>query len=187
MQTRSIHYFALLSVLLVIPAMAGDSGHKQLFDGSKGIAVADQSDIYRQLQLKLAKDSTADDGTVQHRFTVIGGGCDPAGYGVEVVDLNNDGTPEVFVNGGDACTSGMTSNTVWLFVKSSSGYRMNLGFPAVVQTRLPEKSKGFPDLRLVAATGPCDEVWRWDGVRYVHSRDVETHKGGCREHIHWSP
>jgi hypothetical protein len=187
MQTRSMHYVALLSVLLVVPAIAADTGYKQLFNKSKGISVQDQIRIYDQLKLKFAKDDKTPDGAVVHQFTLADEGCDPAPYEVEVTDLNNDRTPEVFVEGGDACTSGMTGGTMWLFIKSQSGYRMNLGFPAGMKTILPQRSKGFPDLRLVAATGPCDEVWRWNGDKYTHSRDVETFKGGCKQHIHWSP
>jgi hypothetical protein len=168
MQTRSMHYFALLLCLFVAPAVAADAGYKQLFSKSKGIAVEDQVAIYRQLELKLAPDGT--------QFTLDE--CDPAPYEVEVVDLNKDGTPEVVVDGGNNCTSGVTGGSIWLFVKSSSGYQSNLGFPAGLWKALPEKSKGFPDLRFVAA-GHCDGVWRWNGKEYDHSRDVATAKGGC--------
>jgi hypothetical protein len=165
-----------LLALVVSPALA-DTGYKQLFDKSKGITVEDQIAIYRQLELKLAPDG--------QQF--VGEFCadDPAPYNVEVVDLNKDGTPEVFVEGGNNCTSGVTGQSMWLFIKSASGYKSNLGFPAGKWTALPEKSKGFPDLRLVAATGPCDEVWRWNGNEYSYSRAIPTFKGGCKLHTQW--
>jgi hypothetical protein len=161
----------LLLLLCLVPPAFADTGYKQLFSKSKGIAVEDQIAIYRQLELKLAPDGQQFEG-------VKYGTDDPAPYSVQIVDLNKDGTPEVFVTGGDEFTSGATGSSIWLFVRSSSGYRSNLGFPALKWTVLPEKSKGFPDLRLVAA-GFCDEVWRWDGQKYSHLRDIKTHPGGC--------
>ena len=165
-----------MSPRFVPPALA-DTGFKQLFSKSKSIAVEDQVAIYRQLELKLAPDGK--------QFVDEFCKDDPAPYEVEVVDLNKDGTPEVFVEGGNYCTSGVTGGTMWLFIKSPSGYKSNLGFPAGMWTAFPQKSKGFPDLRLVAATGPCDEVWRWNGKAYAYSRAIPTFKGGCKEHVQW--
>ena len=39
----------------------------------------------------------------------------------EVVDLNADGVQEVFVQWGNACTSGLTGRSLSLFIKDSSG------------------------------------------------------------------
>ena len=168
----------LIFALLVSPARA-DTGYKQLFSKAKGITVEDQIAIYRQLELKLAPDG--------QQFLSQYCENDPGPYNVEVVDLNKDGTPEIFVEGGNSCTSGVTGATMWLFIKSPSGYESNLGFPAGKWTALADLSKGFPDLRLVAATGPCDEVWRWNGEKYAHFRDIPTAKRGCKAHILWSP
>lgn len=158
------------------PALA-DGGYKRLFSKAKGIPTEDQIAIYDQLKLKFAKAYTAPDGSLVNQF--IPEHCeDPAPYEVEVTDLNSDGVPEVFVSGGDSCTSGATGGSIWLFVKSSSGYQMHLGFPAGVWKALPEKSKGFPDLRFVDA-GHREGVWRWNGREYDHFRDVATATGGC--------
>jgi hypothetical protein len=166
----------LWPLLVLVPPALADTGYKQLFSKSKGIAVEDQIAIYRQLELKLAPDG--------QKF--ITNECDdPADYFVTAIDLNHDGTPEVFVSGGNNCTSGVTGSSLWLFVKSPSGYRGNFGFPGQVTRRLPEKSKGFPDLRLEAATGPCAEVYRWNGEKYAHLKDIETHPGGCKAHVQW--
>ena len=64
--------------LLVAPALA-DTGYKQLFSKSKGIAVEDQIAIYRQLRFTLAPDGKQ----------FVNGGCDPAAYEVETPDLND--------------------------------------------------------------------------------------------------
>jgi hypothetical protein len=151
------------------PCLA-DNGYMQLFGAEgKTISTVDQRAIYTQLGFKLAKD----------RKSFIDAGCDPAGYSVELVDLNSDGTPEVWVSGGNTCTSGMTGSSVWLFVKSgTAGYRANLGFPAGGWKVLPQKSNGFPDLRF-GGPGFCEAVWRWDGTTYKHFKNVATAKGGC--------
>jgi hypothetical protein len=98
-----------LLALVASPGLA-DTGYKQLFSGSNGIAEEDQVAIYRQLELKLTRDGE-----------FISSGCDPAPFRTEVADLNGDGIPEVFVTGGNDCTSGVTGSSIWLFVKSTSG------------------------------------------------------------------
>lgn len=163
-------YLLWASLFLAVAASSAAEDFQALFGAKeKSISAEDKSSIYRQLGLTLDKGGS--------RF--IAESCDdPAPYAVEVIDLNRDGTPEVFVVGGDLCTSGNTGSSIWLFIKSTSGYQLNLGFPAGKWTPLPERSKGFPDLKFASA-GHCEEVWRWNGVKYAHSRDVAMAEGGC--------
>lgn len=86
---------------------------------------------------------------------------------------------EVFVLGGNTCTSGMDGSTITLWIKDVAGsYVMNLGFPGGGWTVLATSNLGFPDLS-VGGAGFCEAVWRWDGTMYQHHGDRETEPGGC--------
>ena len=164
---------AFLVLGLVCGSMAhADEGYKTLFRTTKGIPVADQISIYRELELKLAKDSK------QFTFTPLDGACPPAPYKVETPDLNKDGVPEVVVAGGDDCSWGVMGQSVFIFVKSSGRYRKNFGEACGEWHALPERSKGYSDLS-VYKYGHCDEVLRWNGEKYAHFKYVPGFKGGC--------
>jgi hypothetical protein len=50
---------------------------------------------------------------------------------VEIVDLNRDGTQEIFILWGNTCTSGMTGRSLTLLIRDSADrYRQLFGFPA---------------------------------------------------------
>src|SRR5690606_9361210 len=74
------------------------------------------------------------------------GDVEPA---AELADLNDDGAPEVFVQWGNACTSGGTGRSLSLFVKDDAGaWHTELGFPAFGQRALESRRNGFRDLEL---------------------------------------
>jgi hypothetical protein len=88
----------------------------------------------------------------------------------EVVDLDGDGQPEVFVlvaspPGGVACY-GNAGAELSLLIKGKEGdWKPNLRIPAAGYKVLPTKNKGYPDIE-VGGPGACFPVWRWNGHRY---------------------
>jgi hypothetical protein len=103
----------------------------------------------------------------------------PMSFETTVEDLNHDGTPEVFVVGGNTCISGITGLSVWLFVKDEFGdYQQKLGFPAAVYEVLDTQNAGFPDLKF-GGRGFCRGVWRWNGKDYDPLRNEPDEPGGC--------
>ena len=167
MKPRSLLVFILITYAW--PCLA-NSGHTRLFrSASSSLPDQDQKAIYSLMRLTPAKKGGG--------FVVDG--CPPAVFNVEIVDLNKDGTPEVFVSGGNSCTSGVTGNSVWLFTKLTEGrYKMQFGFPAATYKSLPGNSNGYPDIRF-GGPGFCEPVWRWNGREYSHFTNVPTASGGC--------
>lgn len=106
-------------------------------------------------------------------------GCGAVDFETRVVDLNQDGQPEVIVIAGNTCTSGITGSYTFVFVKNRAGrFEMNLGFPASGVEPLASKSRGFPDL-LIGGRGFCHPVWRWNGKKYVYLCGREEESGAC--------
>lgn len=150
---------------------APDMGYAALFRAaSSRLPEPDQRRIYALMGLK--KSAKAGMFTDES-------GCPPAPYRANLADLNQDGTPEVFISGGNTCSAGMTGLSLHLFVKDLNGeYRANLGFPAAGYKQLSTRSRGYADIR-VASTGFCDAIWRWDGLAYSHAANIPTAPGGC--------
>jgi len=126
-------------------------------------------DIYAELGFSEAPDGRG----------LIAGDCGPVEFRAEIVDLNEDGTSEVMLVAGNACTSGNTGTSVHLFMADSTGrYSHQLGFPAAGYRALANKGDGFPDL---AFTGPgfCHGVWRAYGGRYQYECSIEAEQGAC--------
>jgi hypothetical protein len=87
-------------------------------------------------------------------------------YEAEVIDLNRDGKPEVFVSIGGTCLGGMAGNHMDLYIKNSKGqWKSQFGFQGIY-TVLATRSKGYPDIE-IGGPGFCFPVWRWNGLRYV--------------------
>ena len=154
------------------PASA-DAGWRLLFrDVGAALPERDQEAIYREMDLTPGPDG---------RSLVVADAPEagPVTLSATIVDLDGDGSPEVFLVGGNTYVSGATGSSVWLFVRSAAGrWTPQLGVPAAAYTLLPEKSAGLPDVQL-SGMGFCDGVWRWDGTAYAHDRDVPTEPGGC--------
>lgn len=158
---------------LLVPAeslRAQVEGHRILFGDSTAVSEADQRAIYEQFGYTVSADGAGldvvDCGTIYVNA-------------VEALDLNGDGVDEVFVDGGNTCTSGHAGSSVVLFIKDAEGrYAPHLGFPAFGWDVLETSNLGFPDLAL-GGPGFCRPVWRWDGATYQHERNEPTEPGGC--------
>jgi hypothetical protein len=137
--------------------------------GSGGLSEQDQADIVHALGLLLAAAGTVVD-------PVCG---QPVSPELGFPDLDSDGSPEVVVQAGNTCLSGMAGTSVWVFVRDASGrFQSNLGFPGLIAEVLPSRSRGFSDL-LIGGPGFCFPVWRWDGREYAYLRSDPQAPGGC--------
>jgi hypothetical protein len=147
-----------------------DNGYLLFFEGTGNkISVQDQRQIYEALGLKKAND--------EQRFILDE--CDPAKFHVEFKDINQDKIDEIFIKGGNTCTSGIVGSSIWMFATQHKGsYRMNFGFPAAAYTILPKTHHGYPDIEFTKE-GFCDGIWRWNGKQYVFARNFPTISGGC--------
>ncbi len=86
-------------------------------------------------------------------------------YDAEVIDLNADGRPEVFVHVHGTCLGGHTGVQTNLYIKGADGKWTNqFGFPGIANV-LKTKSKGYPDIE-IGGPGFCFPVWRWNGKAY---------------------
>ena len=151
-------------------ALAQTEGLTLLFDSdSTTIPEADQRAIFESLEYSVSADGTS--------LEVVD--CGPIYARAREADLNADGVVEVFVLGGNTCTSGMDGSTITLWIRNADGsYAMNLGFPAGGWTVLETSNMGYPDLAIGGA-GFCEAVWRWDGSSYQQHGTRETEAGGC--------
>jgi hypothetical protein len=87
-------------------------------------------------------------------------------YEAEVIDLNRDGRPEVFVSIQGTCLGGATGVHMNLYIKNPKGqWKPQFGFPGVYKV-LTTRSKGYPDIE-IGGPGFCFPVWRWNGALYA--------------------
>lgn len=83
---------------------------------------------------------------------------------VDVVDLNGDGKPEVFVSVSGSCY-GNTGVNLSLLIRDRPGrWKDNFGFPGIYKL-LPTRHLGYPDIE-IGGPGFCFPVWRWNGSHY---------------------
>ena len=159
-----------LAIVSVPTALGQTQGHTLLFNpDSTTIAEADQRAIFDALDYLVSADGTSLEAM----------DCGPIFASAAEADLNGDGIVEVFVLGGNTCTSGMDGSTITLWIKDAEGtYAMNLGFPGGGWTVLETSNMGYPDLSIGGA-GFCEAVWRWDGTMYQQHGNRETEPGGC--------
>lgn len=114
------------------------------------------------------------------KFIVVKGveSCGDASAEAEIVDLNADGTEEVFVRWGNYCLAGNTGTNSVLFVRDTSGQFREvlnvLGAAAVLATR----NMGFPDVK-IAGPGFCFDVLRWNGTKYEYKCSRDERPGAC--------
>lgn len=91
---------------------------------------------------------------------------------------------ELWIQGGDACTSGSVGQSIWSFARDDAGHlRVSLGVPAtkaIVVTDGDNSPEDNPrnDIRL-SGNGFCESVWRWDGKQYQRLRNEAIQPGGC--------
>jgi hypothetical protein len=167
---RVLALCALISLAGADAMLAQVEGYRILFPAdSTTITEADQQAIFDQLGYLVGADGSSlevvDCGTIYTQ--------------VDEDDLNGDGLPEVFVLGGNSCTSGGAGSNLTLFVRNADGvWRLNLGFPGGGWTKLETGNLGYPDLS-IGGPGFCEAVYRWDGSTYQHQGMRETEPGGC--------
>jgi hypothetical protein len=91
-------------------------------------------------------------------------------YEADVVDLNNDGQPEVFTQVYGSCWGGMAGVHMNLFIKDKNGqWQSQFGFTGSYKV-LKTKNKGYPDIE-IGGPGFCFPVWRWNGQQYqIHKK-----------------
>jgi hypothetical protein len=172
---RSIRFLLLGAAVCAAAAAASAAdtraGAALLFaKDTGGLTESQQQEIFAALGLRLADD----------RKGFVDDSCgQPADAQVRFEDLNGDRTNEVIADFGNTCMSGMAGTTVALFVKdATSHYRVNLGFPGMIDQKLASKSQGWPDLR-IGGPGFCFPIWRWNGKEYAFLRNEPQQPGGC--------
>ncbi|OBU86365.1 hypothetical protein MY55_11995 [Chromobacterium subtsugae] len=151
-------------------APAADA-NEALFGRGRKLSDADLRDVLGQLGMRyVAEDGAA--GFVGQN------GCD-APYPLDAHFERDGGQEQLWVRGGDGCTSGAAGASVWVFVRGDDGrLRANLGMPAADVRRTRDVSAGVHDLR-VGSAGFCDRLWRWNGKAFVHLLNIPTQSGGC--------
>lgn len=86
-------------------------------------------------------------------------------YEAEVIDLNKDGQPEVFLLIRGGCVTGFVGTSMELYIKNKNGkWETQFGFDGWYNI-LETKNKGYPDIE-IQGPGFCFPVWRWNGKRY---------------------
>lgn len=144
--------FALLTTVGVV---FGASGAFAIGASSSSISAADTRIIYKAVGLteRAGKLFNVCDEIVQPEL--------------EVVDLNSDGQPEVFVTVPGSCQGGLAGAELSLLIKNSKGHwKLNLGFPAGGYKVLTTRNMGFPDIE-IGGPGFCFPVWHWNGSQYA--------------------
>jgi hypothetical protein len=164
--------FVLLSNLLA--GCAGDHApaYALLFgENESRLTSPEMQSIFSQMESAFP---VSNDGT-----SLVDPNCGDIEPNAEVVDLNGDGSYEVFIEWGNSCLSGSTGRSLTLFVKDSSGsYRHQLGFPAFGYQPLERGADGFPDLQF-GGPGFCFAVWEWTGTDYEFKCNQPQQAGGC--------
>lgn len=106
-------------------------------------------------------------GLEEHGGSYVDSCGQPAKPEAEIVDLNGDRSPEVFVWVGGSCSGGAAGSELSLFIKDKQGrWAQNLGFPAGGYKLLKAKNMGYPDIE-IGGPGMCLPVWRWNGKAYA--------------------
>lgn len=97
----------------------------------------------------------------------------------DVVDLNGDGTFEVFIHWGNTCTSGMAGRSLSLYTRTADGdYQPELGFPALTWEALPAAPGTWPELSF-GGPGFCRPVWARAADQYQFRCNIPDTEGGC--------
>lgn len=87
-------------------------------------------------------------------------------YEAKLVDLNDDGQPEVFIAVDGQCLGGMSGSYFDLWMKNPSGqWERQLATQGMFVVR-KTKTKGYRDIE-VAGPGINTPIWRWDGKKYA--------------------
>jgi hypothetical protein len=131
------------------------------------LTTAEKNNIVKQLGFGISKD--------KKQFTIAydEGGEYPFDAIVYPTDMNKDSKEEIFVSFGNTYTSGMTGQSIVLFIKDATGkYVSQLGFPGTVPDALPATANKYPDL-VIGGPGFEFPVWRWNGKAYALHRKIK--------------
>lgn len=95
----------------------------------------------------------------------------PAELETDLVDVNGDGEPEVFLKIHGICLGGGYGMHVTLLTRQADGgWKTHLGFPAGGYELAGTGPAGYADIR-IHGMGSCSPVWRWNGATYdLHER-----------------
>ena len=97
---------------------------------------------------------------------------------VKVLDLNVDGTPEVLVQAGNACSHGTTGRGVWLFVRQDGHWRAEINVVAALAEVAPTRTGGWSDLYLMGRSH-CIGLWTRTGGDYAYARSIHRDGSPC--------
>ncbi|MBK9334845.1 MAG: hypothetical protein IPM96_21205 [Ignavibacteria bacterium] len=98
-------------------------------------------------------------------------GCEfeSASYESTLIDLNNDGNPEVIIFLNSGCMGGNTGRYSYLYVKNKKGvWEMileDIGTPITLE----EKNHSWPEIYFAKA-GHHYNLYKWNGKKYVFDR-----------------
>ena len=173
--TRAVPLLNILAVVFVAGLLACSAKQPDvtaLFsDEPVPLSPADKAAVFATVEslFPLSSDRT--------RFEELN--CGDVAPAAEVTDLNGDGSPEVFLQWGNACTSGMTGRSLTLLTKDAGGqYRQQFGFPALDWIALETATEDWPDLRF-GGPGFCHPVWTWQSGNYMFKCNLPEEPGGC--------
>ncbi|MCP5347133.1 MAG: hypothetical protein R3F41_14215 [Gammaproteobacteria bacterium] len=141
-----------------------------------------------------ARDKTAAFNLITSLFAVSADGtyledanCGNIAPGLETVDLNGDGSYEIFFQWGNLCTSGMTGRNIALLEKGeTSEYFFTLGFPAASWTALETRVNGWPDLSF-GGPGLCPAIWTRTVDGYAFKCNIPQDTGSCPQNNNLCP
>lgn len=136
-------------------------GVRMLFQQSGSrLTPAEKNTLFRKLGLQVSADKKG--------FRMDGFDVGAKAY---PVDLNKDGTEEVFVIM-DGLLFGNTGQGVALFMKNSTGaYEHQEEVAGGIAVVLDTQSHGYPEL-VIAGPGFEFPLYRWNGKSYVYVRNI---------------
>ncbi len=88
-------------------------------------------------------------------------------YEAELVDLNGDTQPEVFVTKEGTCEGGRNGAVVMLFVKTGKVWNEQFATSGQHQV-MKTKTKGYSDVE-IGGGGRCFPLYKWNGAKYALS------------------
>ncbi len=131
--------------------------------------------FYTMPALAMEKNAVISEATgkkfTQEKGTYFDESCaEDIAYSNEVLDLNDDGVPEVFTTIEGTCFGGATGSFIELYIKDKANqWQPQFGFPGIYNV-LKERNLGYPDIE-IGGPGFCFPIWRWNGVKYdIHKK-----------------
>ena len=164
--------FFIFFFVFAVGCSAEKPGYGVLFGSSEvNLSPSDQSAIFDNF---ITMFPLSEDGSY-----FVEANCGDMMPEVQVVDLNEDGTHEAFVQWGNSCTSGMTGRSLTLFTRDGPGsFQQHFGFPALGWSALDSSEQGWPDISF-GGPGFCRAVWKWSDEGYQFKCNLPEVQGGC--------